>query len=252
MNGDVGAAIRTRLVDAVSGDARIRAAWLEGPTHAGASRVEVHLALDEADFAGFYRDRHAWLRQALAPVHVHDVRDPWIGCVALTRDGVLVTVVLETWGSLPERPRRHVDVLLDRTGRLSERLRPWTPPERVEFAHLDRWAADVWLAVWEAVHLAQRDVAGFLAAVARAVQAYLAFVAACRGEDPQRLAWQGELASAADLDPQVLTQAPRALLRTVAERMRTHGRSLGEARGWRYPADLEQVVWRLLEREETP
>ena len=231
----------------------VLAAWLENVPRASTPRLELHLALDENHLAAFYARRHDWLQQ-FDPVHARDIHHPWLGCLALTRDGTLLLLVLEPWGSLPERPRRGVQVLLDRTGRLSERLRDWSPSQRVDFARLDRLAADVWLFLWEAAALRARDVAGYTRAVAAALDAYLTFVAAAKGMEVSHLAWEGELARAAgldDVDVRALTLPQVADL--VAQRMSTHGRELGEARGWRYPVALEKVVRQeIQERDDVP
>ncbi len=232
----------TKVVDRVQSDGRIVAAWLENAREDVELRVEVHVALRESDFAEFYAARREWLTP-FSPVVVRDLEGPWPGCLAFTRDGLLILAV-ETWGSVPERPRRGVRILLDRTGRLRERLRPWTSPERVDFAMLDRLAVDVWLNLWAAEVLHERDAGSYLDAVAAAVRAYLAFVAACQGEGPGIMAWSGALAEVAGLDEHILDLSPRALARTVAHLMSTRARALAESRGWKYPEGLAEIACR--------
>lgn len=222
-------------------DPRILAAWLENTPEEDTPRWEVHLAIGEQDFATFYSERDAWL-SPFDPVHIQDIDAPWRGSLVLTRDGAVVTVVLETWGSLPERPRRHVRILFDRTGRLRERLRPWEPRKRVDFSLLDRLAADVWLNLWAAALLHARDPAGCANAIAAALRAYLAFVAACRGQKPEDMAWEGTLTQAAGLNAHVAERPLREVAHSLVELMSTHARALGESRGWTYPQRLEETV----------
>lgn len=228
------------LLQLVREDMRIRAAWLEEGGEEAADRAELHVAVDEAHVAAFYAARHDWLAP-LSPVYVRDIRRPWPGCLALTAEGLLI-LAIETWGSVPERPRRHVRVLLDRTGRLEERLQPWRPPERVDFAMLDRLAADVWFNLWAARALRERDLAGYLGAVAAAARAYLTFVTACHGRDVESMAWSGELAGASGLEEDTFSLPVEAVAERVAHLMSTRGRALGEARGWTYPQALEALV----------
>ncbi len=234
------------FIQHVQPDTRVLAAWLENTPEEEGGRWEIHLAIGEEDFAGFYSERRDWL-SPFDPVHVQDIDRPWRGCLVLTRDGALVTVVLETWGSLPERPRHRVRILFDRTGRLRERLRPWEPSQRVDFALLDRLAGEVWLNLWAAAVLGTREPAGCMRAIAAALRAYLAFVAACSGQEAEEMAWQGTLARTANLDAKTMEQPLWEVARTLMVLMSTHARDLGERRGWTYPQDLEETVretWR--------
>ncbi len=235
------------LVERARADARVLAAWVEGLSDQGPHRVELHLALDETGLASFWAERRDWLLD-IAPVHVQDILHPWTGALALTEGGWLLVMVIEPWGGLPERFRQDVSILFDKTGRLDERLRLWEPPERVDFHLLDELAAEVWISLWFAAIIRGRDDAGFVDAVAAAWRAYLAFTAACEEEDVHNLAWKGALAIVAGVgDRNVRSLSPEALATTVADLMSTHGRALGEARGWQYPVGLERAVRRIWE-----
>ncbi len=231
-----------RLIEKARADERILASWLEGAPAQYSRYVEMHLALTEEGFASFWAERRIWLAD-VSPVWMNDVRDLGTGCTLLTEEGVLLVLHMEPWGSVPERPRRHPHILFDKTGRLRKRLRGWQRPERVEFHVLDRLAADVWLSIWTAAVVRSRDAAGYVGAVAAAMRAYLAFVAACTGRDIEDMAWSGELGEAAGFEGfQVIEWSPSEMAEAVIHLMSTHGRALGEARGWQYPLALERVV----------
>ncbi len=235
-----------RLIEKARADERILASWLEGAPAQYSRYVEMHLALTEEGLASFWAERRLWLAD-VSPVWINDVRDLGTGCTLLTEEGVLLVLQMEPWGSVPERPRRHPHILFDKTGRLRKRLRGWQRPERVEFQVLDRLAADVWLSIWTAAVMRSYDAAGYVGAVAAAMRAYLAFVAACMGQDVEDVAWAGRLAEAAGFESyQVMGWSSREMAEALIHLMSTRGRALGEARGWQYPLALERIarsVW---------
>ncbi len=238
--------LRERLISRVGDDERVLGAWEEtlGFTD---GVIRAYLTLREETFASFYAERWSWISALSLPVLQQEVSGPYPVCLALTADGIGLWLACMPWGSIPEHPIRSPYVLVDKTGRLAERLRMWTPPERVDFRDLDYWAERVWYELWRMAMLSTHDVAGELYALAGALQSYLTFVAVCRGDDVESLSLQGELASWAQVNDAMRHLAPRELALVIAHLMSKQGRALGESRGWRYPTALEDAVesfWR--------
>ncbi len=240
-------AFRGRLIQSARDDTRVLGLW-EDVSASVDVVVRAYVTVHEEGFASFYAERWSWLSSLTSFVLQQDAPGPYPVCLGLTRSGIGVWLALLPWGSVPEHPTPSPRVLLDKTGRLQERLHPWTSPERVDFRELDYWAERVWYELWRMAVLGERDVAGELHALAGALQAYLAFVSACYGDEAVNLAWQGKLATLAHVDEAVRHLAFRDLAVVIAHLMSEAGRALGEARGWTYPKALEEAVesfWRV-------
>ncbi len=117
------AAVVDRLIDAASGDPRIKALWLEGKEprelRRPYARLEVHLAADEPDFAALLSRFENLLA---GPAKLTEPR--WSDVPRFARqfdcriDGKPVTAIIEKTSLLAKRKRTAVAALADKTGHL--------------------------------------------------------------------------------------------------------------------------------------
>lgn len=229
-------------------DARVVAVWLEGdlaPSAEGSPwpEMEVHLALTETGYASFYAQRWNWLADMVPLVHTEDRRGEPHVCLAVLPSGVLVTLALEVWGSVPERSRGPVRILFDRSGTLERRLVPRSCPERLDFPLLDRLAARFWLALLRAVWAWPTHPITTACFLGDARRALAEFILASKG-----LTSLQALEGAIQEFPEWVGVSLRGdeqgegAIQALGRAMATGGRQVARMTGWKYPEAFEAAV----------
>ncbi len=219
----------------------VLAAWTDEDDLSGTHGLSFYVAVREEDLAALYARRWSWLGSVLSLHWCQDVSVNPPRCWAFTSEGMLLHVTFETWGQVPERLRWRPQVVWDRTGRLRERWRLWTPPQRLDFSQLEALAVQGWLHLW-ATAVWETPVAQGVW-FARAVESVVRFLSAAEGMDLVHALHAGRLTSIPQLSDILVLPLP---LQERAERLAgvlaREGRRVAMAYGWQYPEGVEKAV----------